>query len=66
MGRTIDFPAAVMTEFLDMGGYGLYVWPAYLIVAIVLILNLVEPLRRHRRLLSEISRHKNPNGPDAP
>ncbi len=53
-----------MTEFMDMGGYGLYVWPAYLIVAIVLILNLVVPLRRHRRLLSEISRDKNSNGPD--
>lgn len=66
MGRTIDFPAAVMTEFLNMGGYGLYVWPAYLIVAIVLILNLVVPLRRHRHLLSKMSRHNNLNGPDAP
>ena len=66
MGRTIDFPAAVMTEFLNMGGYGLYVWPAYLIVAIVLVLNLVVPLRRHRRLLNEMSRQKNLNGPDAP
>lgn len=66
MGRTIDFPAAVMTEFLNMGGYGLYVWPAYLIVAIVLILNLVVPLRRHRRLLSQMSRHNNLNGPHAP
>ena len=66
MGRTISYPEAVMTEFLNMGGYGLYVWPAYLIVAIVLILNLVEPLRRHRRLLSEISRHKITNGPDTP
>ena len=66
MGRTIDFPAAIMIEFLNMGGYGLYVWPAYLIVAIVLILNLVVPLRRHRRLLSKMSRHNNLNGPDAP
>ena len=66
MGRTIDFPAAVMIEFLNMGGYGLYVWPAYLIVAIVLILNLVVPLRRHRRLLSKMSRHNNLNGPDTP
>ena len=55
-----------MIEFLNMGGYGLYVWPAYLIVAIVLILNLVVPLRRHRRLLSKMSRHNNLNGPDAP
>ena len=66
MGRTISYPEAVMTEFLNMGGYGLYVWPAYLIVAIVLVLNLVVPLRRHRRLLNEMSRHKNINGPDAP
>ena len=66
MGRTIDFPAAVMIEFLNMGGYGLYVWPAYLIVAIVLVLNLVVPLRRHRRLLNEISRQRTLNGPDAP
>ena len=55
-----------MIEFLNMGGYGLYVWPAYLIVAIVLILNVVIPLRRHLRLLNEISRNKNPNGSDAP
>ena len=66
MGRTIDFPAAVMTEFLNMGGYGLYVWPAYLIVAIVLIVNLIAPLRRHRKLLDEISTRKNRNGTDAP
>ena len=65
MGRTIDLSTTIMTEFLNMGGYGLYVWPAYLIVAIVLILNLVVPLQRHRRLLREISRDKNFNGPDA-
>ena len=66
MGRTIDFPAAVMTEFLNMGGYGLYVWPAYLIVAIVLIVNLIAPLQRHRKLLGEISTRKNRNGTDTP
>ena len=66
MGRTIDLSTAIMIEFLSMGGYGLYVWPAYLIVAIVLILNLVVPLRRHRRLLSKMSRHNNLNGPHAP
>ena len=55
-----------MIEFLNMGGYGVYVWPAYVIVAIVLIMNLIVPLRRHRRLLDEISRRKNRNGIDAP
>ena len=36
-------------EFLDMGGYAGFVWPAYLITAIVLIANLLLPWIRHRR-----------------
>ena len=38
-------------EFLDMGGYGLYVWGSY---GVTLALMVVEPLgarRRHRRAL---------------
>ena len=55
-----------MIEFLNMGGYGLYVWPAYFIVAIVLVWNLVIPLRRHRRLLTKFSQAKNSNGSNTP
>ena len=36
-------------EFLDMGGYASFVWPAYLITAVVLIVNLLLPRIRHRR-----------------
>ena len=36
-------------EFLDMGGYAGFVWPAYLITAAVLIANLLLPRIRHRR-----------------
>ena len=36
-------------EFLDMGGYAAFVWPAYLITAAVLIANLLLPRIRHRR-----------------
>lgn len=36
-------------EFLTMGGYAVYVWPAYAIVIIVMIVNLVVAHRRHRR-----------------
>jgi heme exporter protein D len=40
-------------EFLTMGGYAAYVWPAYGIAAVVVILNAVLPLRRlHRQLKS--------------
>ena len=66
MGKAIKIPATVMIDFLNMDGYGVYVWPAYLIVAIVLILSLVVPLRRHRKLLDEILTRKNRNGSDAP
>ena len=55
-----------MIEFLNMGGYGVYVWPAYLIVAIILIVNLIVPLRSHRKLLDEISTRKNRDGTGAP
>ena len=64
MGRAIEIPTTVMIEFLNMDGYGVYVWPAYLIVAIVLIVNLIIPLRHHRMLLDKISRRKNRNGTD--
>ena len=36
-------------EFLNMGGYAGFVWPAYLITAIILIANLLLPRIRHRR-----------------
>jgi heme exporter protein D len=39
-----------VTEFLAMGGYGLYVWAAYGITLLVLALNLwwIGRLHRHR------------------
>ncbi|SVA01369.1 uncharacterized protein METZ01_LOCUS54223 [marine metagenome] len=37
-----------------MGGYAAYVWPAYSIVAVALLLNLILPLKRHQRLRLEL------------
>jgi len=42
-----------VSSFLHMGGYADYVWPAYAIVAVVLVANILKPLRRQRRLLRE-------------
>lgn len=40
-----------LQEFLNMGGYAVYVWPAYGIAALVLIINAVQPVRRlHHKL----------------
>lgn len=43
-------------EFLQMGGYAAYVWPAYVLAAVVLVANIVQPSRRLKRLLAELRR----------
>ncbi len=42
-----------MTEFLNMGGYGFYVWSSFGITAFVLALNVFLPLAQHRQALRE-------------
>ena len=58
--RTETLQMDALTEFLHMGGYAFYVWTAYAIVTLVLVLNVVLPMRdarvqqqRLRRALSE-------------
>jgi heme exporter protein D len=41
-------------EFLSMGGYAVYVWPAYGIAMLVVLLNAVLPGRRLRRQLAAL------------
>lgn len=43
-----------LSEFLRMGGYGFYVWSAYGLAAVVLLLNALLPVLRHRKLLKEL------------
>ncbi len=46
-----------LTEFFDMGGYGVYVWPCYLIAALVMAGMLALSLRslaRARRTLDQL------------
>ncbi len=45
-----------MSEFFHMGGYAFYVWSSYAIALVVLVLNLLVPLRNRRRLLADIAR----------
>ena len=55
MGKRASHPEDVMTEFFQMGGYAIYVWPAYLVTAVALIVTLVAPLRRRVRIIRELS-----------
>lgn len=45
-----------MNEFLAMGGYAVYVWPAYGITAVVLIASLLVPWLQNRSLRVRIRR----------
>ncbi|MBM3533661.1 MAG: heme exporter protein CcmD [Alphaproteobacteria bacterium] len=45
-----------MREFLDMGGYGTFVWPAYGVTALILMLLVIDSVARLRRRLAELAR----------
>ncbi len=45
-------------EFFAMGGYGFYVWGTYAFATVVLVLNVIAPLRRRKavmKMLRELS-----------
>ncbi len=44
-----------LESFLYMGGYAVYVWPAYGITALVLVVNVVWPVLQRKQLLRQIS-----------
>ena len=45
-----------LTEFFDMGGYAFYVWSSYGLALVVLVVNLVLPVRQRRKLLADFTR----------
>ncbi len=45
-----------MAEFLEMGGYAAFVWPAYGVTLAVLSLLVIDSVGRLRRRLAELER----------
>jgi heme exporter protein D len=45
-------------EFLNMGGYALYVWASWALALVIMIANYVAPLRRERQLLRQFARRE--------
>ena len=41
-------------EFLTMGGYAAYVWPAYGFAALVVTFNVISPARRLKRRIAAL------------
>ncbi|MDT8399113.1 MAG: heme exporter protein CcmD [Pseudomonadales bacterium] len=40
-------------DFLEMGGYALYVWSAYSIFAVFVAVNLIQPYRARRKFMKQ-------------
>jgi len=49
---------ADFSEFLAMGGHGLYVWVAYGVAVLVFAFNLVTPMLKRRRFFVEQARQQ--------
>lgn len=47
-----------MSEFLHMGGYAAYVWPAYVVVMLVIVVLGAQSWLRQKALTEEASRLK--------
>jgi len=45
-----------LSHFLSMGGYAMFVWPAYAITLVVLVGNVMAARASHRRALAEARR----------
>ena len=45
-----------LNEFLSMGGYGTYVWSSYGISALVLFINVIQPVLRERKTVRELQK----------
>ena len=55
-----------MNDFFDMGGYGAFIWPAYLVTFIILggiLVQSVVPMRRRERL-ADVLRKRRRDGLD--
>jgi len=45
-------------DFWAMGGYGLYVWGSYSVVALLLLWEVRAAAQRQRRAITQIQEHK--------
>jgi len=45
-----------MSEFFNMGGYALYVWSSYGLALVILLANIILPMRRRKQQIAMIKR----------
>ncbi len=44
----------ILHDFLTMGGYAAYVWPAYAVTLLILMGNIISAWRNNRRILKKL------------
>jgi heme exporter protein D len=54
-----------MASFFAMGGYAVYVWPAYVITALVLVVVVVVSLQAHARAKKSVRQLEDDSGDSA-
>jgi heme exporter protein CcmD len=54
-----------MANFFAMGGYAVYVWPAYIASALVLTIAIVVSLQAHSRAKRSVRRLEDDSGDNA-
>lgn len=42
-----------MSEFFAMGGYGFYVWSSFALTAVIIFINIIQPIMHHSAALKE-------------
>jgi len=47
-----------VSDLLTMDGHGPYVWSAYAIVTVAMLVAVVAPVRRHRAIVRQLSRRR--------
>ena len=50
-------PGETMSEFINMGGYAIFVWSSFGISLLVLLLNVILPAMRRKQLLRDVRSH---------
>jgi heme exporter protein D len=56
--RTGEQVMSGLQEFFHMGGYATYVWSSYAIALVVLVINVLAPIRQRRKLLGQLARRQ--------
>ena len=54
MGAGPNQGEPIVIEFFAMGGYAVYVWPSFLLTAVVMAINFLSARRRQKKVIASL------------